>query len=158
MSCLIAPSTETYFSFDRHLEFGLVDTSGMSEQQRREIAYTVVQSQLAHHRQQQQLREMQQQQGQHQQYQQVPQSPYHHQQQHQSPYHQQQQIGLPTHCGPPSVASSVQTNSNNSNSRLDDALEVASQNGARYDDLKNATTKILNTSHLDDDTGSVVIV
>jgi len=27
------------------LEFGLVDTSGMSEQQRREISYTVVQSQ-----------------------------------------------------------------------------------------------------------------
>lgn len=32
------------YSF-RHLEFGLVDTSGMSEQQRREISYTVVQSQ-----------------------------------------------------------------------------------------------------------------
>ncbi|XP_032668059.1 band 4.1-like protein 4 isoform X2 [Odontomachus brunneus] len=29
----------------KHLEFGLVDTSGMSEQQRREISYTVVQSQ-----------------------------------------------------------------------------------------------------------------
>lgn len=33
------------FFFCRHLEFGLVDTSGMSEQQRREISYTVVQSQ-----------------------------------------------------------------------------------------------------------------
>jgi len=32
------------YSF-RHLEFGLIDTSGMSEQQRREISYTVVQSQ-----------------------------------------------------------------------------------------------------------------
>lgn len=31
----------------RHLEFGLIDTSGMSEQQRREISYTVVQSQCA---------------------------------------------------------------------------------------------------------------
>lgn len=31
--------------FSRHLEFGLVDTSGMSDQQRREIPYTVVQSQ-----------------------------------------------------------------------------------------------------------------
>ena len=31
--------------FYRHLEFGLVDTSGMTEQQRREIPYTVVQSQ-----------------------------------------------------------------------------------------------------------------
>lgn len=31
----------------RHLEFGLVDTSGMSEQQRREISYKVVQSQSA---------------------------------------------------------------------------------------------------------------
>ena len=29
----------------RHLEFGLVDTTGMSEQQRREISYTVVQAQ-----------------------------------------------------------------------------------------------------------------
>ncbi|XP_012061831.1 PREDICTED: band 4.1-like protein 4A [Atta cephalotes] len=29
----------------KHLEFGLIDTSGMSEQQRREISYTVVQSQ-----------------------------------------------------------------------------------------------------------------
>ena len=33
--------------FSRHLEFGLVDTSGMSEQQRREIPYTVVQSQTS---------------------------------------------------------------------------------------------------------------
>ncbi|XP_047365074.1 band 4.1-like protein 4 isoform X1 [Vespa velutina] len=32
-------------TFSRHLEFGLVDTTGMSEQQRREIPYTVVQSQ-----------------------------------------------------------------------------------------------------------------
>lgn len=31
----------------RHLEFGLVDTTGMSEQQRREIPYTVIQSQIA---------------------------------------------------------------------------------------------------------------
>ncbi|XP_015609594.1 band 4.1-like protein 4 isoform X2 [Cephus cinctus] len=31
--------------FSRHLEFGLVDTTGMSEQQRREIPYTVVQAQ-----------------------------------------------------------------------------------------------------------------
>lgn len=29
----------------RHLEFSLIDTTGMSEQQRREIPYTVVQSQ-----------------------------------------------------------------------------------------------------------------
>ncbi|RLU22013.1 hypothetical protein DMN91_006392 [Ooceraea biroi] len=35
-----------FIIFDQiHLEFGLVDTSGMSEQQRREISYTVVQSQ-----------------------------------------------------------------------------------------------------------------
>ena len=32
-------------NFYRHLEFGLVDTTGMSEQQRREIPYMVVQSQ-----------------------------------------------------------------------------------------------------------------
>lgn len=31
--------------FCRHLEFSLVDTTGMSDQQRREISYTVVQSQ-----------------------------------------------------------------------------------------------------------------
>ncbi|XP_034171766.1 band 4.1-like protein 4 isoform X1 [Osmia lignaria lignaria] len=31
----------------KHLEFGLIDTTGMSEQQRREIPYTVVQSQSA---------------------------------------------------------------------------------------------------------------
>lgn len=31
--------------FYRHLEFSLVDTTGMSEQQRREISYTVIQSQ-----------------------------------------------------------------------------------------------------------------
>lgn len=32
-----------FFRF-RHLEFGLIDTTGMSEQQRREIPYTIVQS------------------------------------------------------------------------------------------------------------------
>lgn len=36
-----------FIDFCRHLEFGLIDTTGMSEQQRREIPYTVVQSQSA---------------------------------------------------------------------------------------------------------------
>ncbi|XP_023319020.1 band 4.1-like protein 4 [Trichogramma pretiosum] len=68
----------------KHLEFGLVDTSGMSEQQRREIAYTVVQSQMAHHRQQQQMHHQQQ-------HHQTPPPPAPSQQQNHHNHHNQQQ-------------------------------------------------------------------
>ncbi|KAK0170006.1 hypothetical protein PV328_010621 [Microctonus aethiopoides] len=37
-----SPSQKLPHELRKHLEFGLIDTSGMSEQQRREIAYTVV--------------------------------------------------------------------------------------------------------------------
>ncbi|CAB0033528.1 unnamed protein product [Trichogramma brassicae] len=78
----------------KHLEFGLVDTSGMSEQQRREIAYTVVQSQMAHHRQQQQMHHQQQ-------HHQTPPPPAPSQQQNHHHHNQQQQQQQQQHNGQP---------------------------------------------------------